>query len=549
VIFVYAVTIATLMLATPVAVQALVNTVAFGTLRQPLIVLSSLLLMGLTFGAVLTVVQMFVGEMLGRRLFVRTVSDFVARVPRLSRDGMRGAYGPELVNRFFDIVNVQKTMTLILFDGMSAALSTGAGLLLLALYHPIMLALAVVLAAVMSFVFFVLGRGATDKAIAESIAKYQIAAWIEELARPAAVFRARGGREFAQAESEELTSRWLNARESKFRIVIRQYGAVLVTQVVTNVALLLVGGWLVIDRQLTLGQLVAAELVMAVVVDALSKLGKLFEKYYELLASLDKIGHVLDLPLEALGGDPLPRQNAGLEVQVANVTYGYGAEAVLNGLTLKIAPGERVALVGPPAAGKSTLVEILYAMRSPWSGHVTFDAADIRELSLESLRDQVALVRGFEIIAATVADNIRIGQPEIQGDEVRALLDRLDLADVVRELPKGVDTRLTPSGTPLNKDAARLLMVARALAMKPRLVIIDAMLDELQPDQREAALDALFDPATPWTVLCITSEPSALARCKRHIHIEHGRVVSDRHVDYGPGDHGYAHGDHSGGAR
>ena len=286
---VYSVVIGLLTLAMPVATQSLVNTVAFGNLLQPLVVLTILVLIGLTLSTVLQALRIYVVEIVQRRVFVRISSTVTQRILAAKPEVFDRYHGPELVNRFFDVVTLQKSGAMLLIDGMSVAMQTIIGMILLALYHPWLLAFDIFLLGIILFVLFPLGRGATATAIEESKAKYSLQAWLEEIARFPSAFRAGTGVLYAADRANTLVQGYLDRRRSHFRILMRQIVGSLGLQAIALAGLLGVGGWLVIERQLTLGQLIAAELVVALIVTGFSKLGKHLELLYDLLAAIDKV--------------------------------------------------------------------------------------------------------------------------------------------------------------------------------------------------------------------------------------------------------------------
>ncbi|MCA9654808.1 MAG: ABC transporter ATP-binding protein, partial [Myxococcales bacterium] len=319
VVVVYALVIGGLTLATPIAVQALVNTIAFGAVLQPLVVLSLLLLAGLGFSALLQVLEAYVVEVIQRRAFVRVAEDFGRRLPAVAPAVHGQRYLPELVNRFFDVLTVQKAAATLLLDGLSLALQAAMGLLLLSLYHPLLLVFGAVLVLLLGAVIWA-GRGAADTAAQESKAKYATAAWLEGVARVPSLFRGARAAEHAAERTEMLCRDYLSARRRHYRILLRQIAGGVGLQVLAMVTLLGVGGWLVMERQLTLGQLVAAELVIGAVANGFAKLGKHLEKAYDLAVGVDKIGAVVDLPLERRGGEaPEPAGPAGLVLRSATV--------------------------------------------------------------------------------------------------------------------------------------------------------------------------------------------------------------------------------------
>lgn len=495
-----------LALATPIAVETLVNTVAFGRLLQPVVVLSLLLLGFLIFSAALRAVQTYVVEIIQRRLFARVVADLSYRLPRAEMESFDSRSSRELVNRFFDVVTVQKAAAQLLLDGLSLVLGTLVGMAVLAFYHPWLLGFDFVLLTLIAFVIFVLGRGAVKTSIKESKAKYNIAGWLEALASCPTAFRHYGGTEFAVDRADRLTYEYLSARRTHFRVLMRQIIFALMLQALASTALLGLGGWLVISGQLTLGQLVAAELIVTIIVGSFAKLGKHMESYYDLLASVDKLGQLFDLPMEREEGLlHLAVGDRAAHVVVQGVSYKSDCESrVLDHLNLEIEPGEWVTLFGKGDQGESILLDLLFGLRQPDQGYLNINGVDPRDLRPDVLRKRVALIRHVEVFDGTLAENVHLERPEVSIDDVRDSLRTVGLLDEVLQLPEGIESHLVEGGYPLTLNQARRLMLARALVGQPGLLLIDGLLDSL-PDDDLAELIAFFDQdERPWTVVSVS---------------------------------------------
>lgn len=508
VVLVYAVAVGLLSLATPIAVQALVNSVAFGALLQPIVVLTIIVFAVLGFAALLRALQVRIVEAIQRRIFVRVALDVAHRLPRVDLGATDPRYGPELVNRFFDVLTVQKSASIFLLDGLALLLQASIGLLVLAFYHPALLALDAALLIGISFVVFYQGQGAPETSINESRAKYAVAAWLEEIARHPRTFRASSGASLASSRADLLALRYLDARSEHFRVVYRQVVGSLTLQVLASAAVLGLGGALVIGRQLTLGQLVAAELIVTTVVASLAKLGKHLETWYDLLAAADKLGHLADLPLEVRGNARDFRDDArGASVRLRDVSFQYPDGTVaLSGVNLDLAPGARAVITGESGAGKSSLAAMLFSLRLPTSGHVEVDGVDLREVDVGALRERVAVLsHDLEVLEGTVFENISLGRPWITRREVWDALRRVGLERQVRALPQGLDAALAANGAPLNYSASARLTVARAIAGAPRLLVVDGGLEGFDARYRAVLEATLFDRAAPWTLLVLTS--------------------------------------------
>lgn len=524
VVLVYAVAVGVLSLATPIAVQALVNTVAFGALVFPIVVLALLLMAVLAFAGVLHALQMRVVEVIQQRVFTRVALDLAYRLARVRAEALDRAYGPELVNRFFDVLTVQKSASIFLLDGLSLVLSAAIGMLVLAFYHPLLLAFDVVLVLTVVVVLWGLGRRGPYTAILESKAKYRVAAWLEDLARSGATFRTPHGAALALARADELARGYLGARRASFVVVFRQYAGLLALQAVATAALLGLGGWLVVERQLTLGQLVAAELIVATVVSNLSKLGRKIDAYYDLLAAVDKLGHLVDLPMErAHGGAVLNAASGAATLVVRGLRYSYddGTEVTMPSFTL--APHGRIAIVGKAGTGKSTIADVLFGLRAPRSGCVEVDGVDVRELAPHELRAHVALVRAEPALAleGTLASNVTLGRGGLGRAEARAALDAVGLEARVRSLSLGIETPLAATGAPLCSSDLRRLGIARALVGSPRLLLIDGGLAGLDSEACATILTSLTAKHAPWSIVVLaTPDDPLVGVCDQILHLD-----------------------------
>ncbi|GEM_PF-1122756 len=484
---IYGLGVGLLSLAIPVAVQAFVNTVAFGTMLQPLVVLGFMLATGLTFAAVLRALQAIAVEMVQRRLFARAALDLAHRFTRLHPQERASHHAPELLNRFFDIVTLQKGLAVLTVDGVQLVLQLVLGMALLAFYHPLLLAFDLLLALGVWVLLRLLGAGAALSATGESAAKYRVAAWLQEVARHGDLFASRQAAQFAVTRVEELAGEYLAARHRHWRALFRQVLGSLLLGVLANVTLLIFGGWLVMQKQLTLGQLVAAELVVSALVASLMKMGKYLETLYDVLAASGKLGHLMDLQLErAEGAEPQDRKQWTVLLPHANPP-------------LAPAPGARVLLQEANHGAASAAMEALAGL-TPVRG-VEVAGLEVRDFQLAALRDGVVLLRSVEIFEGTVEDNLLLGGSNATATQLHALLTELGLEDELDGLPHGLHTPLCTHGGPLSKDGRLQLVVARALLRRPAVLLVDLPLETLSDRARQQVLAALFNPVHAGVVL------------------------------------------------
>ena len=435
------------------------------------------------------------------------VQDLTARLPRVRIEALEKSHVPELVNRFFDVMTLQKAANSLLLEGVAAALQAIVGLALLAVYHPLLLGVAMLL--VLSLVgLALLGKGGEKTAIYESKAKYRVAGWIEEIAQDPVLLQLAGV-ELAERRADELLHGYLQARADHFRIFLRQFAGMQGLQVFLNVGLLVVCGWLVLEGELTLGQLVAAEFVVASSLAGFDKVVAKLELWYDLLAGVDKLGSLVDLPTVK---EPTEFSSAPVELRLDKVSYSYPwGSARLERVDMHLPAGSWTAVLGPPGSGKSTLAELVCGVRNPSEGRVEVDG---RPLELGDLRDSALLVRQGGIVAGTVRENLGLGRRP-HDSQAWSAIERVGLNPVIKGLKDGLEADLRSGGAPLSATQSTLLQIARVLVLKPRIVVFDCVIDALPIDLQTRVFRSLS--RLEITVLVLTEDAALAANFDRKV--------------------------------
>jgi putative ABC transport system ATP-binding protein len=504
-----------LSLASPLVVESLVNVVSWGIYLQPLIVLAGLLLVFLGISGVLRVLQTFVVEIIQRRQFVRIVSDLSHRFPRANQPSLEAEFPRELANRVFDIMTIQKASATLLLDGVSIVLTTILGLFLLAFYHPFLLGFDIVLVATMVTFIWLLGRGGIRTAIEESKTKYKVAHWLQDVIAMPSVFKTGGGEAFAANRANQLTSDYISARKKQFGVVIRQVIFAVGLQAVASTALLGLGGWLVINGQLTLGQLVASELIVTVVVGAFAKAGKSLEKFYDMMAGLDKVGHLLDIT-----PDPRFDLGDGIEgpVTVAWSALRFDRQGIHSHVDeTAIEAGSRVAIVGDDPTGKSLLAKAIAGLHQPSGGRVQVAGFEASEVAIAAAGEVIGYACQPDIFHGTLRENVDLGRWSVDQKQVRKALERVGLQPLLRELSNGIDSKLQTGGFPLSPIQCLQVVLARALVASPGVLVVDGIIDQLDPETREQVWEAIAGPDAPWTLIVVTNRIDVAELCESQI--------------------------------
>lgn len=502
-----------LLLSVPVTAQQLVRAVTFATLYQPIIVLSLVLLALLGFVAALQTLHIYIAEVIQRRLFARVASRVARHLPWVTPAARRDHNLPELMNRFLDVGIIQKSLASLIVDGIAIALSTAIGMSVMAFYHPFLLGYDLMLLLCLAVVVFILGRGGTQTAIQESKAKYHTLAWLQDLAASCGLVQEYHLAHHAAETTDLMVVNYLKKRQSHFRILLRQILVVLGMQALATTTLLGLGGYLVLQEQLTLGQLVAAELIVATIVASFAKLGKHIESWYDLLAAVDKVAHLTDLPVVTLTGTAgLPRDGGTtIELQgpsriVQNLDQPHsktdqaGPES---SPCIAIAPGCFEVLHNLTETDRTAILQAFIdpSTTSQWSARI--DGLNLRDLRPDVRWQHVAILDSVTIFPGTVAENVHLHRADVTDLQVHAILRSLGLLNELEELHLGLDDRLGPGGFPLSVRQLHKLLLARVLAGQPRLIVLDHWCDVFGDDELRSISAQLpkLAPQASWLIL------------------------------------------------
>ena len=520
VVFLFTFLISLLSLATPLAVQTLVNIVVMGGVLQSLFVVSIILFVLLIFSGVLYILERYVIELIQRRIFIRTAIEAATNAQGLDITFQDTNNSLELMNRFFDVTNVQKSAYILLTGGLAATLQVAVGSLVLLFYSLYFFIVVLIMFLILWFIIGALGKYAITAAVDESYAKYDVVDWLENITKNLRTFKFAGGSNYSARQIDELANNYLDKRSTSFSILIKQDVLGHFVYALGGTFMLGLGGWLVMQGDINVGQFVAAELIIFGVLASYLSLIRKLESVYDLLAGLDKISVLQDLPQERGGSHNVPLQSAVL-IEFNQVSFNFDQQdPLINNLTFSLQSGTSNAIIGKSGSGKSTLVDLITGLRSPASGVVMMNGVDLRNANIASLRTQVSLVKDIEVIEATILDNLRLGHKDITVESAMNVLSSLGLLMAVMQLKDGLETKLPITGLPLTNHQLRVLMVARAVMHKPSLILVDELLDDLDEVELKPVLEYLLAGLNQWTLLILTKHQRIANQCQHLIQLE-----------------------------
>jgi ABC-type bacteriocin/lantibiotic exporter with double-glycine peptidase domain len=531
-IYIYAVFNGLLTLSLPIGIQAIINLITSGRITTSWIILVVLVIIGVALTGLTQLMQLRISENIQQKIFTRSAFEFAFRIPKLKMEAVDKLYVPELVNRFFDTLSVQKGLSKILIDFSSASLQVIFGLILLSLYHPFFILFSLMLVILVYVIFkFTAPRG-LKSSLKESENKYRVAHWLEEIARSMETFKLAGNTPLPLNKTDELVSDYLNSRKTHFKTLMIQYINLIGFKVFITAGLLLIGGLLVINQQMNLGQFVAGEIIIILVLNSVEKLIFSMETIYDVLAAIEKIGRVTDLPLDSDKGiDFETDKKEALSVKLNDVSFGFeDEELILKNITLDIKAGEKLCLIGQNGSGKSLLLQLIAGLFENFKGSINYNGLPLGNFKKSALHSVISDNMSTEdIFQGSLEENISLGKEGVGMEEVVSAARIVGLEAFVSALPKGFMTELNPEGKDLPKSIRHKIILARSIAGNAGLILLEDNFSSLNEADKNRFLDHVL--TSSLTVLAISSDKEVAKKFDRIVALDGGRIVADASIE------------------
>ncbi|PRX56561.1 peptidase domain-containing ABC transporter [Flagellimonas meridianipacifica] len=530
-IFYYAIFAGVVNLSLPLGIQAIINLIQGAQVSTSWIILVVLVTLGVAFVGILQLMQIRIIENVQQKIFTRSSFEFAYRFPKIKMSQLLNYYPPELANRFFDTLTVQKSLSKILIDFPAALLQIIFGLLLLSFYHPFFIIYGILLILLIYVVFKFTAQKGLETSLDESKNKYKVAHWLQEVARSLVSFKLSGKTSHAIDKNDTLVAKYLDARESHFKVLILQFIQMIGFKVLVTAGLLLIGGLLVLNQEMNIGQFVAAELIILLVISSVEKLILGLETFYDLLTSLEKLGQVVDRELEPLEGERPFSENDGFTVELQNVSYHVPDrdKKIIDNISLTITPTCTILLQGPNGSGKSTLLRLIAGIIEPSNGNIFVNNVALQGLNLNYYRYHLGQSLTEESpFEGTILDNITFGDKDVSKDDVYWALEKTGLTEFVKEQPQGLNTILYPEGRQIPYTISKKIVLARSIVRKPKLLILKDPLDQFTEEEAVRIMDFLTEPSNGWALVVVSQNPKWTDRCGRIITIENGKLINER---------------------
>ena len=511
-VYVYALFKGLIVLSLPLGIQTIINLIQGGAVSTSWIVLSMLIALGVFLNGYIQFMQMRIMENIQQHIFARTAFNFTFRIPKIRLEELQDYYPPELMNRFFEILSIQKNLSKIIVQFSTAILQIIFGLILLSFYHPFFILFSVLLVLIVLLIIKFTSKLAMDSSIKESKFKYKVLSWLEELARAKDSFKVAGYTSLPEQKTDDKVLHYIESREKHFGILKIQYMLLLIFKIFVALGLLIVGGLLVINQQMNIGQFVAAEIIILLVIESTEKIILNLESVYDLFTSLEKLGEFdefnlddADIKKPVLTID----QSQPLDVELKNISFAYPntSKQIVKDISFHFKAGKKHVILGENGSGKSTLLHLISGLYKPANGIIcinehpyeSYHHQDLNEIIGSGLKEET-------LFEGTLMENITLGRKNISMEQIETTLQHLFLKDYVSSVPKGLFTPVEPLGRKLPRSVIQKLLLARAVVNNPLLLVIESNFDAIEITERKKIISYLFDKNKNWTLIMISND-------------------------------------------
>ncbi len=523
------------LLSIPLGIQSIINLIQGGQISAAWILLVGIVLLGYIFASVIQIIQLKITEHLQKDIFTRSAFDLAFRIPKMRKSVLYNQYGPELINRFFDTMTIQKGLAKVLIEITASGFQIFFGLLLISFYHPFF----IIFSAMVVMLFYLIGNYVFNRGLRSSIVesnyKYQVAFWLEEIARVQDTFKLSSHSTLAVQKTDILVESYLGARESHFQILLRQYYLFIVFKVFVVLGFLLLGGILVFNQQMNIGQFVAAEIIILLLISSTEKILLSLESVYDLLTSVEKLGQIADLPLETTSEDILLPENCegGMSVDFRNVFFKYPGSDIYNlkDINFYISPGEKVCVTGSNGSGKATLMQVLNVFYEVDQGSILYNDIPVSNYNVDKLRSLIAeCVSHGDVFDGSLMENLTLGQ-KFSYDKLMDVLNNVGLSDFIQSLPNGFETLIGPKGKRIPGSVFQKIILARNILKNPQLLVIEDIFINLEKNEKLKIFEYVFSDKHNWTIIVITRDKDIIKMADKLIVMDAGSIIEIKNIE------------------
>jgi ABC-type bacteriocin/lantibiotic exporter with double-glycine peptidase domain len=523
-LYLYAICNGIINLSLPIGIQAIMGLVLAGRLSTSWGILTVIVMVGVAVAGIFQIMQLYIVEILQRRLFARAAFDFAYRIPKFKLKKLGNYYAPELVNRFFDTVTIQKSLSKILMDFSTSILQIIFGLILLSLYHPVFIAFGFVLFVVLFFIIYITSKPGMRTSLEESNNKYEMAFWLTELARAIPTFKLSGSSDLNLDRTDAIVNKYVDSRKKHFKVLLGQYASIISLKTAVTAGLLIVGALLLIENSITIGQFVASEIVIILILNSSEKLIMSMEAIYDVLTSIEKMGKVTDMEIEHPIENALalnPSEKIGIELKHLDIFGTLEQNKINQDINLKITAGTNVCLTGDAGSGKTSIMKILSTCIDNYEGTILYNDIPLQNLDLEELRKEIGCIfDDQEIFYGTFIENISLGRKDVSDADVIKIAQEVGLDRLILSFPNGYNHLIMNADRVFSGTDRVRLLTARALITNPKLIFAEDLFTGLKEEYSELLLKLLLDRCKDKTLVMVSNSERVKKECDNIIELK-----------------------------
>ncbi|MCS3530470.1 peptidase domain-containing ABC transporter [Chryseobacterium sp. JUb7] len=525
-IYFYAILNGLVSLSIPLGIQSIVSFVMGATMATSIYILIFFVVIGTWLVGYFRLKVIEIIEKIQQKIYVEFSMAIAEKIPKINLSYTRKYYLPELVNRFFDIQNLQKGVSKILLEIPTALIQIFFGILLLSFYHPWFLAFGALVVICVIIIFRYTMESGIKSSIEESNKKYETAAWIEDIAGSVKTFKMHSESSAHLKGTDDRVVEYLDHRTSHFKVLVFQYKTIIAFKVIITLAMLAIGTYLLINQKLNIGAFIATEIVVLSIMAAVEKLIVSLESYYDLIASFAKLSKITDLKEEKNGEIILSQKEKGTEIEFKNVNFSFNdSTPILSNLNFKIKENSITVLTGKLGTGKSLLLNMIAGFFEPSSGTILFDKIPLQNIDKQKMRNSIGLyLENMKVIQGNVKDNILLGNTESTTEDILELSEHIGTENISSLFSSGFFTEISETDSEITFSSKKKILLLRALLGEKRLLILENPFAGLQPEHQQKMMQYLQVKKEKTTIILVSQDKNLLKIADQHIHMEEGTL-------------------------
>lgn len=525
-IYFYAILSGLLQLSVPLGVQAIIGFVLGASMVTSVYILIIVIVIAVLLVGIMQINQMKIIEKIQQKIFTNYSFEFAQKIPRFDLKKADHYYLPEKVNRFFDIISIQKGLSKILLDIPTASIQLFLGLIILSLYNLIFVVFGFLLITILWAILKFTSKKGLRTSLQESTHKYAVVAWLQEMARVIQLFKSSDGTNLNYQKTDKNVVHYLHSRTAHFNVLLIQFRSLVVFKVVITVAMLTVGTYLLLNQELNIGEFIATEIIILSLISAVEKLIGGLDGIYDVITGLEKLASVTEIPAEKNGKQLFSRKNNGIGIELIDFSFEFqNDKKVLQNINLNILPNTMLCISGNEGSGKSTFLKALDGNYNDFSGSFLINQIPLLNYNLASLRSNIGYyLNRHELFNGTIAENIYMGREDISFEKIIETARAIGIGDFLNSLPDGFETEIDPGGVKMPGTLIKQILLLRAFVHEPKLLLLEEPWQGLPLLIQQKIKEFLFVRKESSTIIVVSNDENFAKSCDSHIELQNGRI-------------------------